>query len=109
MEPCQQQLLDGLPGADRIRDGLEDMGAGRHTVASCLVRIARPRLSRAGLMPHAVACDDGAELELYQMIGAEGARAHSQFNALVRELVSFEHALDHRLSAGRGKFVEKTL
>jgi hypothetical protein len=40
---------------------------------------------------------DGAELELYRMLAHEGTRAHSCYNAILRELISFEHALDHRL------------
>ena len=94
----QSAILDGLPGADLIRQGLEDIRAGRRSIAACLVRMARPRLSRANLMPPAPAGDDLAELELYRMFATEGANAHSRYNALVRELVSFEHALDHRMS-----------
>ena len=95
-EPAEWLL--GLPGAQRILDGLEDFRRGRHTIPSCLVRIATPRLVRAGLMPPSIRRDDGAELDLYQMLAAEGTRAHSCCNALLRELISFEHALDHRLS-----------
>ncbi len=52
-EPTEWLL--GLPGAQRILDGLEDFRLGRHTIPSCLVRIATPRLVRAGLMPSLVA------------------------------------------------------
>jgi hypothetical protein len=99
--PVPLDLLEGLPGGDRIRQGLEDLSAGRRTVAACLIRIARPRLSRARLVPSEPARDDGAELDLYQMLASEGPRAHSCYNALLRELVSFEHALDHRLTRRR--------
>jgi len=92
------ELLMGLPGAERILDGLDDFHQGRHSIPACLVRIATPRLVRAGLMPASIRRDDGAELDLYQMLAAEGTRAHSCYNALLRELISFEHALDHRLS-----------
>jgi hypothetical protein len=95
MNPAE--LLAGLPGADRILEGLHDFHDGRHTIPACLVRIAQPRLSRASLMPVSVRRDDGAELDLYQLLAAEGSRAHSCYNALLRELISFEHALDHRL------------
>lgn len=93
-------LLSGLPGAERILAGLRDYSQNRSTVDACLVRIARRRLSRAGLLDEIPCADDGAELELYGHFAHEGARAHSRYNALLRELVSFEHALDHRL-AGR--------
>lgn len=92
------ELLLGLPGAERIIEGLQDFHHQRHTIPACLVRMARPRLSRAGLMPACIPYDDGAELALYEKLEAEGTRAHSCYNALVRELISFEHALDHRMS-----------
>ncbi|MCF7675610.1 MAG: hypothetical protein K9N23_21010 [Akkermansiaceae bacterium] len=93
-------LLSGLPGAERILAGLLDYSRNRPTIDACLVRIARRRLARAGLLDPAPHGDDGAELELYAYLAHEGARAHSRYNALLRELASFEHALDHRL-AGR--------
>ena len=92
------EWLLGLPGAQRILDGLEDLRLGRHTIPSCSVRIATPRLVRAGLMPPSIRRYDGAELDLYQMLAAGGTRAHSCYDALLRELISFEYALDHRLS-----------
>jgi len=97
MNSAEYDILEGLPGSDLVREGLADHRAGRKTIASCLVRIASPRLSRAGLIgPEAIA-DDGSELELYQMLSGEGNRAYSRYNSLIRELVSFEHSLDHRL------------
>ena len=101
MNQSPLELLGGLPGADRILEGLNDFHGGRHSIPACLVRMARPRLSRAGLMQASAPCDDGAELELYGLLALEGTRAHGSYNALVRELVSFEHALDHRLSRQR--------
>jgi len=95
-------LLDGLPGAERVLAGLGDYHAGCHSIPACLVRMARPRLARAGLMTASSAHDDGAELELYQLISSsEGDHAFSRYNSLVRELVSFEHALDHRMARSR--------
>jgi len=94
-------LLMGLPGAERVLEGLHDFHSDRHTIPACLVRIARPRLSRAGLMAASAPRDDGAELELYRLLAPEGTRAHSCYNALLRELISFEHALDHRMSKFR--------
>ena len=99
MKPTASELCEGLPGAKRILQGLSDFHAGRHSIPACLVRMARPRLIRAQIMDASMPGDDGAELELYQLIAsAEGPRAFSRYNALVRELVSFEHSLDHRLS-----------
>jgi hypothetical protein len=91
-------LLEGLPGGALIQEGLADHRAGLQTIAACLVRIASPRLSRAGLIHPEATDDEGVELELYQLLSGEGGRAYSRYNSLLRELLSFEHALDHRLS-----------
>lgn len=90
-------LMSGLPGEKLVRQGLADFQSGLHTIPSCLVRIARPRLSRAGLMPQSIPgqCVD-PELELYDLLKREGGDAYSRYNALLRELVSFENALDWR-------------
>jgi hypothetical protein len=90
--------IKNLPGAHHIIDGLRDLAANRHTIASCLVRIARYRLARTGLIPKEDQKDDNAELDLYAMLSHEGNQAHSRYNSLIRELVSFEHALDHQWS-----------
>jgi hypothetical protein len=95
-----EELIDNLPGAAIIRDGLRDLRENRHTMPSCLVRMARRRLAKAGLMEPSPRHDVDAELDLYQLLSREGNQAHSRYNSLVRQLVSFEHALDHRLRAG---------
>jgi len=35
-------------------------------------------------------------LQLYRLLRQQGGDAYSRYNALLRELVSFESALDHR-------------
>jgi hypothetical protein len=60
--------------------------------------MARPRLSEIGLMDSIPLQDDGAELELFDLLQHQGNQAHSRYNALIRELVSFERALDHRMT-----------
>ena len=91
-------LIAGLPGESLVRQGLADLRVGRHTIAATLLSMARPRLIRAGLL------DDSQpplppqpELRLYRLLRAEGGDAYSRFNALVRELISFEQALDRRM------------
>ena len=58
---------------------------------------ARSRLCRAGLLNGVVT---GAfpepERQLYRLLRLEGGDAYSRYNALTRELVSFEQALDRR-------------
>lgn len=97
MNQIPAELIAGLPGAERILEGLRDYHEKRHTMSSCLVRMARRRLVRAGLMEASSGHDIDAELDLYQLLSHEGNQAHSRYNAMVRELISFEHALDHRL------------
>ena len=92
------ELIENLPGADMIREGIKDFIARRLTISSCLVRIASPRLSKAGLIPQPAESDINAELDLYEILSKEGKNAYSRYNALIRELVSFEHCLDQRLS-----------
>ena len=50
MNPEHLEILDGLPGAERILEGLRDYRENRQTMAACLVRMARHRLGKAGLM-----------------------------------------------------------
>lgn len=98
MNPCPEELIDGLPGTELIREGLRDHRESLHTIPSCLVRMARRRLVSAGLMEASPLHDMDAELDLYHLLSHEGDRAHSCYNSLVRQLISFEHALDHRLT-----------
>ncbi len=96
MPPLQVNDFDGLPGADAIRAGLEDLAAGRESVESLLIQIGAPRLSWLGIalpMPP----DVDADRRLYRLLAAQhGNGAHSQFNSLIRQLVSFERALEGR-------------
>ena len=90
-------LITGLPGESLVRQGLADYGAGRCTVAACLIDIGRPRLSSAGLIPAGMISRLAEpESQLYRLLRAEGGDAYSRYNALMRELVSFESALDIR-------------
>ncbi len=90
-------LISGLPGEKLVRQGLADFQSGLCTVPACLVRIARPRLSRAGLMPeNATGQPSESELQLYDLLLHEDGDAYSRYNSLLRELVSFENALDWR-------------
>jgi hypothetical protein len=96
-------ILDDLPGNDLIRQGLDDLAQARESIPSCLVKIASPRLRRCGVTV-TVSDEDAlnADHQLYAMLGREhGNEAHTRYNALLRQLVSFERALDarfHRLT-----------
>lgn len=96
-----EELLRELPGATLLRSGRADFLGGRRTVSALLVAIAHGRLSRAGFLPpDAPAPSASPELELYEMLRREGGDAYSRYNALLRELTSFETALERRVQVG---------
>jgi len=96
MPLIQTNDFDGLPGADAIRAGLEDLAVGRESVESLLIQIGAPRLSWLGIVLPAKPELD-ADRRLYRLLAAQhGNAAHSQFNSLIRQLVSFERALEGR-------------
>jgi len=84
---------DSLPGAELVATGLDDLERGTVSAEALLVSIGAPRLRRLGLeisepLPE-------PEHRLYEHLRAEhGDAAHSQYNALVRRLVSFERAAE---------------
>ena len=80
-----------------MREGLADFQSGRRSVPACLVGMALPRLRRIGLIPRTgPSLVPEPELELYRLLRCQAGDAYSRYNALVRELVSFEQALDRR-------------
>jgi hypothetical protein len=82
----------GFPGADLIDAGLADLARRSESVPSLLVSIGAPRLRQLGL--HINAPWPEPEHRLYRLLAAaHGDAAHSQYNALLRRLVSFERAL----------------
>ena len=91
--------IDHLPGAELIAQGLEHARDGQVTTLACLVSIAFPRLHRAGLVaPGQFEPVVEPELVLYRLLRQEGGDAFSRYQALLRRLIRFEHALDHRAS-----------
>lgn len=92
-----------FPCGERIERGLADHAAGRSSIDACLVRIASPRLIEAGWMPAKEGFDLTVEHDLYDLLGQEDGDPYSRYNALLRELVSFERALDYEYSHGLGK------
>lgn len=81
-----------LPGADLVAAGLADVVNGRHaTVAALLVSIGAPKLRSLGFDVPLGPADP--EHRLDELLATEDAdSAHGRYNALVRRLVSFEHA-----------------
>jgi hypothetical protein len=85
--------IDGLPGAELIRKGLDDLAQGLESVEALLVSVGAPRLARLGIdVPSPL---PSPEHRLYELLRSEDADgAHSRYNALIRRLVSFERAAE---------------
>lgn len=85
--------ISRLPGADLVIEGLADARAGRVTIASLLVAIGARRMRDGGLDVPSVPVHE-PEILLYELLAVEDSdSAHSRYNALIRQLVSFERAL----------------
>jgi hypothetical protein len=86
--------LRSLPGHELILKGLDDLENGRETPEALLVSIGADRLRRAGVaVPQRTHPDP--EHHLYAFLaGIDADSAHSKYNAMIRQLVSFERALE---------------
>ncbi len=82
-----------LPGGVLIQRGMDDLRAGIISDHALVVMIGAPRLRSLGLdVPPSEVSDP--ESRLYQRLSARDPdSAHSRYNALIRQLVSFERAL----------------
>lgn len=102
MNPPVETLFTNLPGEALIREGLADLAADRESIGSLLVQIGSPRLRWLDVPVPARADELDADRRLYRLLAvAHGNEAHSQYNSFIRQLVSFERALEHRVSAAR--------
>ena len=86
-------VSDALPGADLIRAGLRDIRDGVESIEALLVLVGAPRLRRIGFdVPDTPYFPED---RLYAKLAAEDSdSAHSRYNALIRQLVSFERAAE---------------
>ncbi|HEX7191372.1 MAG TPA: hypothetical protein VF381_07350 [Thermoanaerobaculia bacterium] len=93
------EFSDAVPGADLVRAGLNDLANGIESIESLLVLIGAPRLRSLGFdVPNT---PDYPEDRLYAKLSERiGDAAHSQYNALIRRLVSFERAMERAVSQG---------
>jgi hypothetical protein len=85
--------MESLPGNELIETGVEDLRQQRQTIAALLVAIGAPKLRSLGLeIPENL--PSNPEHRLYDLLSdAAPDSAHSQYNALIRRLVSFERAM----------------
>lgn len=86
--------LEALPGGELVRRGIEDLEARRETAAALLVSIGAERLRRAGIsVPETIR--ENPEHRLFALLAsADSDSAHSRYNAMIRELISFERAAE---------------
>jgi hypothetical protein len=87
-----------FPGHELVSAGLSDLAAGRESESSLLVAMAAPRLRRVGFdVP-----EGGGERpshRLYELLSEADQGAHSRYNALVGQIVSFARAAERAASA----------
>lgn len=85
----------GLPGAELVTRGLEDLRAGTVSVESLLLQVASPRLERLNILVPEAICGEPPEHALYSLLEQNfGRGAHSQYNALLRRMASFARSLE---------------
>lgn len=82
------------PGEEIINQGIADLAEGIETIPSLLVSIGAPRLRRLGMVvpPTAIESPEHRLYEALRLVNPDSA--HSQYNALIRRLVSFERAAE---------------
>jgi hypothetical protein len=87
--------LENLPGAEFILPGIEDLRNGRNrTIGALLIAIASIRLRDAGLEFPWENLAKEPELALYALLEDDREDAYAYYNALLKRLVSFCHALE---------------
>lgn len=99
---------DNFPGAELIAEGLADLHADRHTVNALLVAIGAPRLRQFNLdLPSDAKLPANPEHLLYDLLAQqEPANAHSSYNALLRRLVSYEHACEFAIERKKRRQID---
>ena len=82
------EAVANYPGAELVLPGLRDAAAGRVTIASCLVSVARPLIEKSGLAGHlsSISYVTQPEHVLYQLLQGERGNAYGRYNSLLRRL-----------------------
>jgi len=101
--PELEARFTGLPGADLIIRGLEDLGEAQPAECGLIVLISAPRLRRLGVdVPPRDDIPRPYEHQLYaQLEKTHGKGAYSRYNSLLRTIVSFAHALEREVQSTR--------
>lgn len=99
-----KELLQGLPGAELILQGLDDLAEGGDTIPALLVATGAPRLSESIPELGAVDLPERPERRLYALLRSRYPReAYGQYNAFLRRLTRFCRALESRALATRAQ------
>jgi hypothetical protein len=86
--------LAQFPGGALVERGIRDLGEGRQSTEALLVTIGAGRLRDAGMPVPRVTIED-PEVRLYEILAADDPdSAHGRYNALLRQLTSFERAAE---------------
>jgi len=95
MSPRWEPLFSDLPGGDLLAAGLGDLENGVESIPALLAQIGAPRLRMLAIdVPVRPPGAPLPEHRLYELLALRhGDNAHSQYNALIRRLVSFTRAL----------------
>ncbi len=89
-----------IPGEDLVEQGLADLAENRLTDCSLLVLITAPRLRRLGIKIPDRPFPRPYEHQLYARLDERfGRGAHSQYNSLIRRIVSYARALEREQGA----------
>lgn len=94
MPPRSEPSFTDLPGGDLLAAGLEDLRRGVESVPALLAQIGAPRLRLLAIdVPARPPGGPLPEHRLYDLLARRhGDGAHSRYNALIRQLVSFTRA-----------------
>ena len=100
IEPLDASMLIELPGGDLILRGIEELATGETGEYGLLVLVASMRLTDLGLkLPQRDDIIRPVNIQLYEILqGNYGIGAYSRYNALLRSLSSFIHALERAIS-----------
>jgi len=98
-DPFDASMLIELPGGDLILRGIEELASGDTGEYGLLVLVASTRLGDLGLkLPIRDDIVRPVNLQLYELLQCSyGTGAYSRYNALLRSLSSFLHALERSL------------
>ena len=93
--------FEGLPGAELVQRGLEDLKHGKMSEFSLLLLVAKPRLKSLGIPINDTLKPSSEPFEhaLYSFLEEQVKdEAYSRYNSLIRRIVSFERALEREQS-----------